>query len=325
MAIPSGLSGQVGFVEEPTWGTPVTVSRFLEFVSESIKTNVQRVETKGIRGQLVQRADRTHVYVKDAHGSLTLPVANKNMGLLFEHWLGLNTITGAGANKSHAITVSATNKSGKGLTIQVGRPDTSGTVRAFTYEGGKIVSGELNLDADGALMFVPEFDFQTLLVATALASASYVTTQENFYYDQAGTLTVGGTNMAPVKSFKFKFTPARKIDRRGLGNVKSEQVPNGEWVGTGTLECEFTDRTAYDSFVAGTTAALSLPFTLSTVIPTTAVPYSLTLAIPLIQYTEGNVNVDGPDVLKQSLAFKILDDGSSSPITLTYVTSDSAS
>jgi hypothetical protein len=35
----SGLSGQVGVIAESTYGTPVTVTKFYEFLSENLQFN----------------------------------------------------------------------------------------------------------------------------------------------------------------------------------------------------------------------------------------------------------------------------------------------
>ena len=55
MAIGSGLGAQIGFAEESTYGTPVTVTRFLEFNNESVKTELAQVTSMGLGRGRFQR------------------------------------------------------------------------------------------------------------------------------------------------------------------------------------------------------------------------------------------------------------------------------
>ena len=90
----------------------------------------------------------------------------------------------------------------------------------------------------------------------------------------------------------------------------------------GSLEAEFESLSRFDAFLAGTQAQLVLTFTTTTVIPTTAVAYSLTITIPKIEYAGGEPAVGGPDVLMTPLPFVGLYDGSASIITVVLVTAD---
>lgn len=324
MAIKTGIAGQMMGKAESTYGTPVTVDRTWEFVSEAIEVDVGKVESFQIGQGRFLKNDRVKTFIRGARGPVDLIVMNKNMGLLFEHAIGQNTITGAGADKTHTIIPDANALQGKSLTIQIGRPDVGGTVRPFTFEGGKIVEWELKCAVDGPLHFIPTFDFENVLTATALASPSYVATQEPFIFVE-GALTVGG-NTVYVRECSIRGNNGLRTDRRNLGNVKREPLAAGivDYL-TGSLACEFEDLTAYAALVAGTQAQLVLTFTSPTVIPTTAVPYSLTVTIPKIEYTGETPKVGGPDIVMQNLAFRALYDGVSPIITVAIVTSDTAS
>lgn len=324
MAIKTGIAGQFGIKAESTYGTPVTVDRFYEFVSESIDIDIAKVDAPMIGGGRFQRNDRVKTFLRGAGGPVDFILTNKNFGLLLEHAIGQNTVTGASANKTHTLIPDAAALQGKSLTVQVGRPDVGGTVRAFTFEGGKIKDWELKADVDGPVHFIPNFDFENVLTATALASASYVATQEIFIFTEAA-LTVGGSAVF-AKSISVKVDNGLATDRRGLGNTKREPVA-GSWGNvTGQLSGgEFDDLTAYAAWLAGTQAQLVLTFTLATVIPTTAAPYSVTVTIPKIEYTGTTPKVGGPDIVGQDLPFRALYDGTNPVYTVAVVTSDTAS
>src|SRR4051812_21446007 len=43
----TGIDAQIGYVVETTWGTAVTVTRFLPLVSETLKTEIEALESAG--------------------------------------------------------------------------------------------------------------------------------------------------------------------------------------------------------------------------------------------------------------------------------------
>lgn len=324
MAVKTGIAAQLMAKAESVYGTPVTVDRTYEFVSEGIKHDIFKVDGKQIGAGRFLKNDRVKTVLRGAGGPVDFIVLNKNFGLLFEHAIGQNTITGASANKTHTIIPDAAALQGKSLTLQVGRPDVGGTVRPFTYEGGKVTDWEFRCAVDGPLHFIPTFDFENVLTATALASASYPATQEMFIFSE-GALTIGGTTTF-VKEASIKGKNGLNTGRRGLTNTKKEPLATGivDYL-TGNLVCEFEDLTAYAAWLAGTQAQLILTFTLATVIPTTAVPFSLTITIPKIEYTGETPQVTNEDIVMQPLPFRGLYDGSNPIITVAYVTSDTVS
>lgn len=321
MPIGSGISAQVGIAEESTYGTPVTVTRFYEFNSEGIKPEIAKVYSRGLRAARFQRSDRVKTYLRGAAGPIEMDVLNKGFGLWFKHALGQNTVTGAGANRTHTCIPDANAQQGKSLTVQVGRPDSTGTVRPFTYEGGKITGFELRWALGEPVKFVPTLDFENYLTATALAAASYPATQEAFVGEE-GALTIAGTPIAVVKSAVIKYQAGLKVDRRGLGNTKREPLANAEAMIEISVDAEFDDLTQHAALLAGTQVAVVLTATTATVIPTTAVPFSLAVNIDAAEYTAVDANVSGPDVLPETFTLKGLDNGVDPPIEIVYVTND---
>lgn len=324
MAIKTGIAAQLGVKAESTYGTPVTVDRFYEFERESIQTDVGIIRAAQLGAGRFLRNDRRKAYIRGAAGQLEFVMLNKNFGLLLEHAIGQNTVTGASANKTHTIIPDAAALQGKSLTVQVGRPDVGGTVRAFTYEGGKVKSWELKSAVDEPLRLVLDMDFENVLTATALASASYVATQEMFIFTE-GAITLNSVAQS-VKSFSIKGDNMLNVARRFISNAKKEPLVAGIVPITGTLECEFEDLTRYAAWVAGTiSASLVLTFTLATVIPTTAAPYSLTITIDDLAYNGGTPQVGGPDVVMNLIEFEALFDGTNPMVKIEIVTSDTAS
>src|SRR5258708_36863881 len=68
-----GLSGQVGAVAEVTYGTPVTVTHFYEFLSENFVFNPTWLDGVGLKsGQAYNRSSRTVQSRFDVNGDLTM-------------------------------------------------------------------------------------------------------------------------------------------------------------------------------------------------------------------------------------------------------------
>ncbi len=326
MPIGSGISAQLGMKAESTYGTPVVVDRFFELVREGIAADVRKLYGRGLRagGARFQRADRVKTYTAAVAGDIEIEVPTKNAGLLFQHMLGGSAVAGGGADKTHTFTPDAAALQGKFLTVQVGRPDIAGTVQPFTYASMKVASWQLAAALDDILKLTLTLDGASVSTATALASVSYPTTDELFVFTE-GALTVGGPTV-DVRSFNLTGNNGLDTDSRFLGNSKKEPLAAAEAMLEGTLDAEFEDLTKYADWIAGAQAQLVLTFTSPTDIPTSSplVPFKLTVTIPAIEYTGDEPQVGGPDIVRQNLPFKGLDDGTNPPITIEYVTNDTA-
>jgi hypothetical protein len=325
MAIGSGLGGQIGFAAESTYGTYVAPTRFLFFNSESLKDQINRIPSMGIGTGRFKRSDRVKTFSAGGAGEVELEVSAKGFGLLLQHALGQNTVAQVGgtAEYTHTIIPDALAQQGKFMTVQVGRPSVDGTVRPFSYLGGKITSWELSCAIDEILKLTLGFDFRATTTAQALASASFAADNPVFIFTE-GALTLDAVAKS-VKSVTITGNNALDTDRRFFGtNQKKEPLANGFGEITGELECEFEDLDAYADFVSGTQAALVCTFTSPTIIPTTSNPFKLTVTIPKIQYTGEAPVIEGPEIIQQNLPFEALFDGTNPIVTIVLNTSDTA-
>lgn len=324
MAIRSGLAAQLGHVAESTYGTGVTVTRFTEFVDESLKLESERMESTALRaGRRVQRLDRWAVNKKGVSGDITYEVASKGFGLLLKHALGsLAITTPGGATTTRLHTVTLGDPWGLSMTVQVGRPDVGGTVQPFTYLGCKVTEWELSLEVDGPLMLKLTYDGRDEVTGTALATATYAASDELLWYTGA-TLTVGGSAV-PVKKVMLKGTNGLKTDRYFINgsSLKSEPIAGELSEITGEIECEFNGLTDYNRFVNGTTAALVFTAEGSTI--ETTHKFGLTSTLPAVRFDGDTPNVNGTDITMLSLPFKVLDNGTDPPVSLAYKTTDIA-
>ena len=131
------IGHQFGFKKEVTWGTAVTVDRFLEFTSESLSgptfTPPQPASSAGRRfGGAGRRIAR-----QTAQGSVTFEVATKGYRAVLRTALrataSVNTV---GTVWTHTFTPGTIFD--KSMTIQKGVDIVGTTAQAFTYPGAKV-------------------------------------------------------------------------------------------------------------------------------------------------------------------------------------------
>lgn len=322
MAIRSGLAAQIGYGAESTYGTGVTPSRFLDFNSESIKRESEPIESSGLRAsKRVLRTNRWALNHKGVAGEVEHEVASNGFGLLFKHALGANTVaTPGGATLARTHTCVLADPYGLSLTVQVGRPDVSGTVQPFTYLGCKVAEWELSCEVDGIVTWKHTLDGRDETTGTALATASYPTADELLVWTGC-TVTVGGASFDAM-SFNVKGSNGLKTDRHYLNGsgLKKEPVIAEMTELSGELSGDFEGLTAYNRFVDGDTA--EIVFTAEGSIIEGSTRYSVEVTLPACRFDGETPSVDGPDTLGQTLPFKVLDNGTDQPITLVYTTTD---
>jgi hypothetical protein len=326
VSIRAGLAAQLGAAFEDTWGTYKAPTSFIEFNEESLALQIERIESPGLRaGNRVLRTDRWAAGQKRVEGSLSFEAPSKGLGLWLKTALGDSSITtpsGATNARLHRHTLG--DPFGLGLTVQVGRPDTGGTVRPFTYTGAKIDSITLSNSVDEFLVVECEMVAEDEVTSESLASASYPTGVQLFNWTQ-GVVSLAGSPAGVVSEFSVTLANNHKSDRYFLGaQTMSEPIIAGMTEITGTMTVEFDSLTNYNRFVNGTIASVGAKWTASTAIEGSTFP-SVEVELPYVRFDGATPEVGGPDVLSYDLEFKALYDGSDEPITIDVVTTDTAS
>jgi hypothetical protein len=333
-------------VAEVTYGTPLTVTHFYEFLSENFVFNPTWLDGMGLKsGQAYNRASRTVVSQSDVNGDLTMEhtsgeAANAvadSMGFWWKYALGSTLVTptvvvGTAFKQVHTNG----SKAGQFMTVQVGRPQISGvTVQPFSYTSCKVTDWEFSCNDNQIAQLKLTFDGRTELTSTGLAAASYPTPNGLFSFANASVMTIGGTASTAagettvaggaalgslVNGIVITGTTPMKVDRYGLGNsgLKGEPIENAIPTITGTLSTEFFSRTElYDVFKLNSTTTLQVDFTKfdsagndANGAAAGANPYRLSIILPAVKFKTAAVNVNGPDVVPQSVGFQAYDDGS---------------
>lgn len=322
----SGLFSQVGAKKEATYGTRVVPDHFIEYRSAGFSLD-QRFFTSRQLGaaSTFPRASRRVATTRSASGSIVMEVPNKGYGF----WLDLlhdNVVTPAQQGgtpaylQTHNIGLTAPAKS---ATIQLGVPDTSGTVRPFDYLGCMLTSAEWAWDIDDALVSTMAFDSQDEKVDQSLASRSIPSGLASFVFTQ-GTLSIAGSPVGDVTSGSLSVELPRASDFYALGTtgLKSKPLQNDMSAGTGTATVRFTDLTHYNRYRNNTQPTLALSFVGSQI---SGIYYeTLTLTCNAVGFTGETPSIDGPDVVSHAIPFEILYDGTNAPLIAAYTSTDTA-
>lgn len=323
----AALDQQIMFADETTFGTPVTVTRAFEFNSESIGDDFGRTEGDPLRvGTYFKRADRTTPYYRGAAGTIQFDVLTKGFGFFLKHMLGSSATTGPTETTVYTHTGTVGDLLGKSFTCQVGRPfHPTGTVQAFTYEGGKITEWTLSNDVEGNLVLELNCDFQQVATGTALATASYPSAMENLTW-AGGTLTVGGSQV-DITEFNLTVNNGLNVDRRYIsGSTDKKEQTGGRREGSFSITADFdslTQRTrAAAATAAGTQAAIVGTWVGPTLLGTTIKP-TFQVTVPVGEFDTWEAADSGPEGIMQQLSGSVKYDGTNSSLTAVYKSADS--
>lgn len=319
------LTAQLGIGAETTYATPVTVTRFQEFISESVTPEVITAESNALRASGLYR--RTNGYCRSVSGyggSVSFEPLTKGFGIWLKYMLG--TVATSGATDSaytHTFTSGSLCGAETSFTLQVNRPvGACGTTpQAFTYSGGKVASWKMSMSVGGLLTVDLTLLFADGTTATALATASYPTGAEPFCWGGA-SIKVNGT-IVPVDDWSVEVDNMLKDDRRSIqaSTARGEPVRDGIPTITANFTCDWSGLTHYNALTAGTLVSFEALCTNPTLIGTTSTP-ELKITVPKVRIDEAGTSVSGVEMLKESVAGQGLYDGTNQAITVTYTTAD---
>lgn len=316
MAGASGLWGQLMIVDEVTYGTFVAPTRGFEFTGEGpVALDREIIDSMGIRaGRRIQ--SRFAQGVQRIEGDITMELAPQGFGLWLKHIFGGVATTGSGP---YVHTFTPGDLTGKSLTVQIGRPDVGGTVRAFSYLGCKVTEAELSAQVNEYAELTVSLYGAHEDTSQSLAVASYPASLSPFVFTQ-GVLSVAGTN-TDVRNFTLNIDNALITDRHFIRATTPERpkepLEGGFRQVTGSFEADFTSLTDYNRYVNATQAALVLTFTQA--------PHSLviTMNVRFDGSTPGINSLD--EIVAQTMEFKAISATSdAAAITAVLTNADSA-
>ena len=340
MATGSGLDSQLMAALESTWGTAATPTKTYEFNSESLSWEPTWLEPTGLRvGTKYKRASRVVQSRQSVSGSIELEHSTRGMGTWWKAALGSTVTTPTLVlGTAHKQVHNPGDFLGKSLTLQVGRPEPSGTVRPHTYAGCKIQSWEFSVSDNEVATLSLDVDGRSEATATALATAAYTAGAEVFNFSQVTVFKTGGTVAGATeltvtggvtvpgvaRGITIKGEAPKATERYGLGNVglKSEQLENDIPMVTGSIEAEWDRATWYTPFTSNTTTAIELKLEGSVISGTDK--NTIHIVIPAAKFKASPFQVGGPDIVTGSVDFEAYADETNSPLMVKLISPDSA-
>lgn len=336
----SEIDSSIGIAAESTYGTGVTVTKFPEFLSETFEWKPTFNQSVGFRaGSRVARDERRTLGKNYAEGDLEMEACAKGLGVFLNALLGsvTSTIIGAGPGyqQNHTLGADPLNS----YTIQKGIPLLGGgAVQAHTFTGAVCTKGEIKCAEGGNVTLKTSWNAQAVSTATAYAAPSYVASNEVFNFTQ-GAVTLGGTVTMPTTTAlatggtavtnirDFSLAIDSKLDVSGYtfgngGKQGRKPVLGGLTDFKGKLTAEFDSVTLRDAFLNQTGLPLVLTFTSSTVLSAGVFP-TLQIVLPRIKLN-GDIPNATMGVVKQSIDFDVLDNGTNPPIYIVHRTADTA-
>jgi len=327
----SGSLTTFGIGNETTYGTAVNVNKFFEITKEDIKGNYTRQQAAALSAAYVDRSDRYAVARKGASGSVDIEVLTKGFGNWLRYMMGTVATTGPAETSAYTHIGTVGSLFGDCFTCQVGRATLDGTIKPWTYEGGKVTDFSFSNQVDQTLQCSISLDFETESSpdsptgAYALQTNVPVTGAEVLAW-QGGTITIAGSTV-DISEFSVKCDNALNTERFYINSAASKKEPtqDGKRAITWSAKTPYADNNFWkkvaSATASGAVGVISAKWTGLTLLGTTIYP-SLQIDIPVARFDEGGPSVDGPGMIDQSFSGVGLYDGTNSPLTITYVTGD---
>ncbi|WP_338699199.1 phage tail tube protein [Streptomyces sp. Q6] len=325
MAIGSGLGAQLSIGAESAYGTYVAPSKHIEFTKESLALKKTTAQSAGIAaGRLLPLSGRRVVTQREANGSVDLEVTNKGMGVLLQALMG-TTVTPVqqGAGAAYLQTHTLADTAGKSLVIQKGVPLTTGTVTDKTFLGCKVTSAEFSCEVGGMLTASFEFDAKDCDETQTLVVASYPTMSPFHFGQMALKSGVYASEAAldGIRKVSVKIERPQAVDRfyAGQAGLKKEPISNDQVKITGSIEMDYVATTLDDLHTSDAATAFLWEFTGANIATTYYETFRIKL--PAIRIDEAPPTVEGFDVVKPTISFTGLYDGTNQP-AIEYISTD---
>lgn len=343
MATGSGLDAQIGFKNETTVGTKVTVDRFFNFNSSDLTFDPTYLEGTGLQaGRKFKSVNQVGIARRSATGKIEVPVMTQGFGWFWQHFIGSAGTAALVSGGTLAYEQFHTPGAlwGKSFTTQVGKPEPStGTVKPFTYNGCKMLDWTLTFADNAKTLCDFTVDAWDESTSDSLAVASYETDNIQWDFSQVTNFSIGDTASttggkttitggspvtAVVSSLAIAGKNSLSNERFGLGSagVKREQLENDFTSITGTFKAEYDSTNFISEFDEGTSTALQIDSFGAIIEGTTK--YQLSVIIPAVKITKAPVAISGPDLVTVDGEFTVYDpdDGQNPPIMIHIVSID---
>jgi len=341
MPIGAGLAAQIGIANETVVNTPVAVTTFTEFVSESLDRRPNFAQGLGLRaGGLVGRSVRRLEVSHDGGGSVDIHPPTKGLGKWMQAMMGSYTttatlLTGVAYQQIHNLG----SADGKTFTLQKGAPSVDGTVNPLTFSGCKVNDWTFSAAPNALVDLQCNIDAMdvapTGAAALALQTASYTATAGVWAFNQVTVSTFAA--MTVVSGLWTPTTPTALVNVRNVSLKGGQPKDNSRWVAgatvkaealvndfqpiTGQLDIDFASMALYNQFAGNTSVGIQINLTGSLI--NGANFFLLQFTLPACFLESGSTpKVGNAGIITVSYPFTALDDGTNGAAQVQIVSTD---
>ena len=332
----STLDSSIGFKAETTYGTAVTVDKFLEFTSESLDFKKTVKQGEGLRvGRRVPVSARRVVPEVSPEGDIEVQLLTKGQGALWQAALGAGTSTMVETGCYQQVFSLADDS--PFYTVQKGLPsvaaDGAVTVRALTFKGMQVDSWEFDQKRSDIPTLKTSWIGKDVDDTIAYAAPSYVTGANvwsfasaalyNGTYTAPTTTALGTASTAIAQCTDVTISCKNNLanDRYVVGGAgRRLRATTGLREITGKMTVEFNDLAWTDAVLAD--SALTLVITYLGATLGAASKETLQVCIPCLKIDSELPKSNAGKIITQGLSFAVLDNLTNPPIQVVVRTAE---
>lgn len=313
----TGNNAKLQIGVESTYGTAVTTTQEIQFISESLRKNLNKKDEGVLTGG--RAVSKVATLAKSTGGNLNFLARPDDLGYILGCLLGVEAtptqISPSTTAYKHTFTAISVDDSTRlpSLTVKIDRIND-----IFVYNGVKIDSVSFSampedfLKIDVALFGMNEAGSGSLASLTPSTLKAF-----RFAW---GSLTYNSGTIADITSIKVNYNNnlVKNIQTTGSGYNFYEPDPAARDIQVELEALYNTDvadfETAYDD---DSLAELVLTFTSEEEADSVNnIPYKLMITLPNVQITDCVANISSPDAIKAQIKAKAVEDGSDELISV---------
>jgi hypothetical protein len=317
MAIPvRGFGGSIGFVPEVTWGTAVSPrTHWVRCNEVGLQRKIMNrdVETLGVHGATSTGYTHRFIEREEAGGRIVWPAAYQDgTQSLFHHMLGATAESGAGP---FVHTQTPSSPGPVGLTIAQIKGTHASLSTQQTFEGCRISSLELSIEAGGMLMCAADIIAQTGSTLEAVATPTYGTPNYVLHNHLATSLTLNSVTYQ-IKGFTLRIN--RNLQRNyEMGSLFTSEPFESRLTYELDVDLLWQTNTLQGMHLQGDQHDITFSFTGT---GNNAMAFQFHNAI-LVDHADPTTSPEG---VRQTAAFRAYSDGSSQQGVSIITTNDNA-
>jgi hypothetical protein len=313
MAYNNGAGAQMQIGKESTFGTPVSLTKTVNFLSESIKLGVNRKTEDTLLA--AKSAGGQDIVSRKVAGDFSVLLKPEEAGILLAWALGLeasNPTLEVAGSYIHTLTAQAAAAALPSYTMVVDRK-----AAVKQYAGLKVDT--FKLDAKSGDYLRATIGVKGQDEAAGTVNSGLTASSKRAFKFVNGTLTVDAVSFANIQSVSLAISnKLTELDPTlGTGLLMPEPVQ-------GTREITINIDALYDSaaesfreakYKAGATAAIVMQFESPDLI-VSGKTYRINVNLPNVDISQCDVNVGGRDVIRMGIQGMALQIGATEPITV---------